>query len=130
MSAGAADTPRLRRLTVDGEGRAVVVGHTTSKQAPVTENAIQGKFAGGNRDAFLLRLAADGKSADYLTYLGGSFNGQVDPDETATAVKIDSRGYVYVTGETFSPDFVFERGLQSRHGGVQDAYLLRLDLEN
>jgi hypothetical protein len=45
-------------------------------------------------------------------------------------VKIDTRGYVYVTGETFSPDFVFERGLQSRHSGVQDAYLLRLDLEN
>ena len=121
---------KAQAITVDGQGRAVVVGHTTSKQLPVTDNAVQPNFAGGNRDAFLLRLAADGRSADYLTYLGGSFNGQVDPDETATAVKIDSRGFVYLTGETFSPDFVFERGLESRHAGVQDAYLTRLDLEN
>jgi hypothetical protein len=74
---------KAQSITVDGQGRAVVVGHTTSKQLPVTENANQANFAGGNRDAFLLRLSADGKSADYLTtYLGGSFNGQVDPDET------------------------------------------------
>ncbi len=90
----------------------------------------QPSFAGGFRDAFLLRLNAEGSNADYLTYLGGSTKGTGDPDESAQGVKIDSHGHVYVTGETSSPDFPGRRELQRAHGGVQDAYLIRLDLDS
>ncbi|WP_321472783.1 SBBP repeat-containing protein [uncultured Paludibaculum sp.] len=120
---------KVQGLTVDRDGRAYVVGHTSSKQLPTTENAIQPEFGGGFRDAFLLRLSADGTAAEYLTYLGGSTSGPTDPDETATAVKIDARGFVYVTGFTNSPDFPGFRSLQPDHAGKFDAYLLRLDLE-
>lgn len=117
-------------IAVDGMGRAWVSGHTTSKQLPVTDNAIQAAFAGGNRDAFLMRLNADGSGADYVSYLGGSFNGQVDPDETAAALKIDARGYLTIAGETHSSDFPGRRAVQSNYGGSQDAYVLKLDAEN
>ena len=117
-------------VAIDALGRAYVTGHTTSKQVPTTTGAIQPNYAGGFRDAFLLRLNAEGTAAEYLTYLGGSFTGASDPDETAVAVKIDSHGYVYVAGETSSSDFPGHRAVQGRHGGVQDAYLIRLDLEN
>jgi hypothetical protein len=115
-------------IAVDWAGRAYVTGYTSAKQLQVTENAIQPQYAGGSRDAFLIRLTADGSAADYVTYLGGSFNGGKDPDETAAAVAVDQRGLVYIAGETSSPDFPGHRALQSRYGGVQDAYLIRLDI--
>ena len=120
---------RAESITVDGQGRAYVTGNTTAKQMPTTADAIQPKFAGGFRDAFLVRLNNKGTAAEYLTYLGGSFNGSSDPDETAAAVKVDGRGHVYVAGETSSADFPGKRALQSNFGGVSDAYLLKLDLE-
>lgn len=120
---------KIQGLTVDWDGRAYVAGSTSSKQLPTTENAIQPEFGGGFRDAFLLRLSADGSAAEYLTYLGGSTSGPTDPDETATAVKIDPRGFVYVTGFTNSPDFPGFRTLQRDHAGKFDAFLLRLDVE-
>jgi hypothetical protein len=121
---------KAQAVAVDSLGRAHVTGHTTSKQLPTTENAIQPKYAGGFRDAFLLRLNAEGTKAEHLTYLGGSFTGDADPDETAVAVKVDGHGYVYVAGETTSTDFPGVRTLQPRHGGANDAYVTRLDLDN
>lgn len=120
---------KIQGLTVDWDGRAYVAGSTSSKQLPTSENAIQPEFGGGFRDAFLLRLSADGTAAEYLTYLGGSTSGPTDPDETATAVKLDPRGFVVVTGYTNSPDFPGFRPLQTDHAGKFDAFLLRLDVE-
>jgi hypothetical protein len=119
-----------RALAVDAQGRAYVAGHTTSNQLSVTPNAIQPAYAGGGRDAFLVRLNAEGTAAEHLTYLGGSTKGASDPDETASAIRIDAHGHVYVTGDTYSPDFPGRRPVQSVHGGGQDAYLIRLDLDN
>ena len=121
---------KAQAITVDAQGRALVTGHTTSKQLPTNENAVQTKYAGGFKDAFLLRLDTEGKTAEYLTYLGGSYTGAADPDETAVAVKVDSHGWVYVAGETTSPDFPSVRAIRTTHSGNHDAYLLRLDIEN
>ncbi|GEM_PF-1915644 len=121
---------KVQALAVDSLGRAYVVGHTSSQQLPVTENAVQPTYGGGFRDAFLIRLMPDGTAADYLTYLGGSGRGPTDPDETATAVKVDPYGEVYVAGHTNSTDFPGFRALQPLHGGKFDAYLLHLDIDN
>ncbi|HYP05286.1 MAG TPA: SBBP repeat-containing protein [Bryobacteraceae bacterium] len=121
---------KAQAVAVDAAGRAYVTGHTTSKQLPTSENAVQREYAGGFKDAFLLRLSAEGKTAEYLTYLGGSYTGAADPDETAVAVKVDSHGYVYVAGETTSPDFPSVRAVRPNHGGGPDAYLLRVDVDN
>jgi hypothetical protein len=120
---------KAQAVAVDRDGRAYVTGHTTAKQLPTTENALQAAYAGGFKDAFILRLSADGSAAEYLSYLGGSFTGKADPDETASRISIDARGYVYVAGETISPDFPGRRALQPIHGGVEDAYLIKLDLD-
>lgn len=118
-----------RALAVDAQGRAYVGGYTSSKQLAVTPGAIQPAFGGGFRDAFLLRMNVEGTAAEYLTYLGGSTRGPTDPDETVTALQLDAHGHVYVAGETSSPDFPGRRVVQPAHGGVQDAYLMRLDLD-
>ncbi len=120
---------KAQAIAVDPQGRAHVSGYTSVKEMPVTENALQKKFSGGFREAFLLRLNADGSAADYLSYMGGSFNGATDPDETAPALAIDAHGHVYVGGETNSSDFPRSRALQDQAGGVNDAWLMRLDLD-
>jgi len=119
-----------RAIAVDAAGRAHVAGYTSSKELKATPNAIQPVFAGGFRDAFLVRLNAEGSDAEYATYLGGGTKGVSDPDETASGLAIDAHGHVYVTGETSSPDFPGRRVVQPAHGGAQDAYLMRLDLDN
>lgn len=121
---------RALRVTVDRAGNPYVVGHTSARTMPVSENAIQREYSGGMRDAFLLRLTADGSAASYLTYLGGSYSGQSDPDETAVAVALDAHGFVYVAGATSSPDLKRRRAVQDNFGGMQDGWLARIDIEN
>jgi hypothetical protein len=56
---------------VDGAGQAYVTGGTSSTDFPHTPGAFQPSYGGGNRDAFVARLNADG-SLGYSTFLGGS----------------------------------------------------------
>jgi hypothetical protein len=87
-------------IAVDGAGNAYVTGYTNSTDLPVV-NAFQGAFAGGNADAFVLKLNPGGSGAVYATYLGG---GNDRPD-IGTSIAADDAGHAYVTGFTNSVDF-------------------------
>ena len=121
---------RAQAITVDSAGAPYVTGYTSVKEFPVTGEALQINFAGGFRDAFLVKLNDTLSEVQYATLLGGSYAGKSDPDETATAVKVDHHGHVWIAGETSSPDFPAHRALQPEAGGGPDGYLLRLDLVN
>jgi hypothetical protein len=118
---------RTQAIVVDAAGSAWVGGHTSVKEMPTTEHAVQPVFAGGFRDALLLKLTADGSAAEYLSYLGGASNGKTDPDETITALRLDSHGHVYILGETQAPDFGVARALQGTQAGAEDVFLTRFD---
>lgn len=81
-------------VAVDPRGDAYVVGYCTSRLFPVV-HAMQ-SHSGGARDGFLVALNPQG-GIRYSTYLGGS------GDDEASAVALDDRGGVYVTGYSFSP---------------------------
>lgn len=121
---------KANALAVDAAGRAWVGGQTNAKTWPITEDAIQPRYAGGHRDGMLLRMSADGSTAEYITYLGGSHTGDRDPDDTVEAIQVDARGHVLVTGETISADFPTRRAVQTVPGGATESYLLKLDAEN
>jgi Beta-propeller repeat len=87
-------------IAVDGAGNAYITGYTNSTDLPVA-NAFQGAFAGGNADAFVLKLNPDGSAPVYATYLGG---GNDRPD-IGTSIAADDAGNAYVTGFTNSVDF-------------------------
>jgi hypothetical protein len=57
---------------VDGQQQAHVLIDTHSDDAPVTAGAAQTRFRGGGGDLYLVKLAADGRSRVYATYLGGN----------------------------------------------------------
>lgn len=103
---------RAQAITVDPAGNAYVTGYTSVKEFPVTKEALQSSYAGGLRDAFLVKLNDTLSTALYATYLGGSYAGTSDPDETAAVVKVDHHGHVWV-GETSSPDFPTYRAFAS-----------------
>jgi hypothetical protein len=83
-------------IAVDSSGAAYVTGGTWSTDFP-TVNPIQGY--GGDEDAFLCKISANGSALVYSTYLGGS--GQ----DGGSGIAVDSSGNAYVIGSTLSSDF-------------------------
>jgi hypothetical protein len=109
-------------IAVDGSGAAVVAGSTYSPDFPVA-SAYQASLGGG-QDAFVTKLAADGNSLVFSTYLGGS-GGMLGAAEAARAVALDTAGNVYVAGETGSVNFPIRGALQASNAGWQDGFVSR-----
>jgi len=103
---------------VDSLGAAYVFGDTTSNDFPLV-NPFQAAF-GGFRDAFAAKLAPDGASLIYSTFLGGS------SDEQSYGMAIDASGAAYVTGYTDSTDFPTMNALQPQSGGSPDAFVVKI----
>ena len=88
-----------RGIAVDGTGRAFVTGVTQATNFP-TQSAVQSALAGGT-DAFVTKLASDGTSLVFSTYLGGGGN------DAGNAIALSLIGEAYLTGSTASsPSFV------------------------
>ena len=86
-------------IAVDSSGYAYVTGYTTSTNFPTTSGAYQTSNASIYARAFVTKLATDGKSLVYSTYLGGSGG------DLGNSIALDTSGYAYVTGETSSTNF-------------------------
>lgn len=114
-------------VVVDSDSAVYVVGSTGSIDFP-SQNAFQPSCALSEvtqrcADAFVTKLAADGASLMFSTYLGGSLGGQ---DEEACDVGIDGFGNVYVIGEVRSDDFPILGAIQSmRGGGNSDMFITK-----
>src|SRR5262249_483944 len=106
-----------RAIAVDGQGSAYVAGTTRSPDFPVA-NPLQ-QILGGAFDAFLAKIAPDGTSLVYATYLGGR------SADAAAAVAVDGAGHAYVGGWTYSSGFPFVRPLGG-FAGVADGVVSKL----
>ncbi len=84
-------------IALDTQGHAYVTGTTESADFPVTPGAFQTTF--NEQEAFITKLAIDGSSLVYSTFLGGS-----DIDY-GYGIALDTLGNAYVTGVTNSFDF-------------------------
>ncbi len=102
-------------------GFAYVTGNTGSFNFPVTPDAIQPFPEGG--DGFLTQFNLDGASLVFSTFIGGSSS---DADH---AVAVDNQGSVYLTGQTFSPNFPVTPGVvQPFLRGSSDAFVMKFSL--
>jgi hypothetical protein len=100
-------------IAVDSAGSAYLTGRTTSTDFP-TVSPIQAAFGGGASDAFVSKLAANGGSLIYSTYLGGSG----DEDSAGkTGISVDSSGNAYIVGDTLSTNFPTKAPLQAAKNG-------------
>src|SRR5579883_2486487 len=105
-------------VAVDSQGNAYVTGYTVSTDFPAV-NALQPRQA-GSYDAFLAKIAADGRSILESTFLGGS------QSDSANALALDQSGIPYVAGQTFSADFPLQNPGQRMNSGSMDAFIARL----
>src|SRR5579885_2442418 len=105
-------------VAVDSQGNAYVTGYTVSTDFTAV-NALQPRQA-GSYDAFLAKIAADGRSILESTFLGGS------QSDSANALALDQSGIPYVAGQTFSADFPLQNPGQRMNSGSMDAFIARL----
>jgi hypothetical protein len=99
-----------RRVAVDGEGSAHVVGSTPSIDFP-TRAAFQPRYGGGRYDGFITKLSKDGAAIVYSTFLGGR------DGDGAWGVSVDGDGNAYVAGATGSTNFPTFKAIQPTFGG-------------
>jgi hypothetical protein len=96
-------------VETDASGATYVAGFTASANAR-TARPLRSRHRGG-MDAYVAKLAPDGRTLRYATFLGGSGL------DVANALAIDRDGNAYVTGRTGSPDFPVRRARQARLAG-------------
>ena len=110
-------------IAVDSQGQAYVGGVTGSSDFPVTAGALR-TAGGGAEDGFAVKLAADGRSVVWATYLGGLLGDAVQ------GIAVDGQGNVFAAGYTQSADFPISAGaFQRLHGDgglAQDGFVAKL----
>jgi hypothetical protein len=96
-------------LAVDTTGTAYWVGVTASTDFPTTTVSLP--YAGGDWDAFLVKLDTTPPGVVYSQLLGGS------GDDGFRGAAFDPFGNVFVAGGTGSDDIPLERPIQDTFGG-------------
>jgi hypothetical protein len=139
---GGAGLDTARDVAVGADGAAYITGFTTSPQASFPNGAGFGTGAGqanvpgfdqifnGVTDAFVVKLAPDGRSLVYATYIGG------DNTDTGSAIVVDGNGLAYVAGSASSTGATFPNGggtlpfegsgFDITHNGKSDAFVVKL----
>lgn len=107
---GGGQDDQVRGLAVDAAGRALVAGTTSSADLPLAGRPVQGEMgsSGQLQDAFVARLAADGRSLDWASFLGGS------RQDEALDLAVDAAGRPSLVGYTLSGDWPMARPVQAR----------------
>jgi hypothetical protein len=108
-------------IAIDSSGNAYVTGQTASSNFPTVAGALSATNGGAN-DVFVSKIAPDGSSLIYSTYIGGS------GDDSGNAIAVDASGNAFVAGGTkSSTDFPTHNGFQSTFGGGSvDGFVLEL----
>ncbi len=109
-------------ISIDTNGAAYIVGTTSSTNFTTTTGAFSTTLSGMN-DAFVTKIAPDGSSLIYSTYLGGIGN------DIGQSIAVDSNGSAYVTGYT-SSTFPISGALPSMsvyRGGPFDGFVTKLN---
>jgi len=106
-------------IAVDFVGVAHITGSTASSNFPL-KNPLQGTYGGGDLDAFVTKINAEGSALLYSSYLGGSLV------EVGNSVAVDPFGNIYVTGVTNSLNFPTLNPIQAQNRGGADAFVTKL----
>ena len=109
----------LGNIAVDSSGNLYVVGDTSSLNFP-TKNAYDATRNGTNESVVVSKFNASGSNLVFSTYIGGTSN------DYSGGIALDTNGNVYITGQTYSPDFPIKNGAQITKGAFSDIFVAKL----
>ncbi|KAA5534549.1 T9SS type A sorting domain-containing protein [Taibaiella lutea] len=109
----------FKGVDADKDGNIYLTGYTNAPD--VASGGYQNTFAGGIRDAFLVKFNAAGNRV-WATYYGGN------AEDIGRNVATDDSGNVYLSGQTASTSNIASGGVQNTYGGgVYDAFLVKFN---
>ncbi|MFO1031818.1 MAG: SBBP repeat-containing protein [Planctomycetota bacterium] len=115
---GAAPFDEVQGIAVDGQGRIFVAGTTMATDYPTTPGAFRSTAAIGGTNVFATRLAANGASLDYSTYV---WLGR------AEALAVDAQGQAVIVGTTNNQYWPTTVGaISSTLSGPSDGFVTRV----
>ncbi len=100
-----------RAMALSPDGGVVLAGSTNSSNFPL-KNAFQSSYSAAYYSAWITKLAGDGRTLVYSSFLGGSNWDEVD------ALAVDAQGNTYLTGYTKSQDFPVLNAAQPKYPGA------------
>ena len=108
-------------IALGPSGSVYVTGRTESADFPVTAGALDTTY-GNNFDGFVTKLAPDGATVEYSTFLGGA------AEDKGSDIAADADGNAYVTGLTHSVMFPTTAGaFDPTYNGDKDAFVVKLN---
>jgi hypothetical protein len=110
-------------IAFDGGGNAYVTGETQSTNFPGASNVLT-----GTQDAFVTKIASDGSSLIYSTYVGGSGGVGTNPIiQSGNSIAVDASGDAFVAGGTTSSNFPASPGaFQTALKSAENAFVFEL----
>jgi hypothetical protein len=119
---GGDSTDQVNSVFVEDANNIILAGETKSPDFPVTSNALNGKYIGGNSDGFIMKFNLKLNMPVYSSFIGGS-----KTDQLKYIAMTDDEKYV-LAGTSSSIDFpVTKEALYQSINGGMDLVLLILD---
>jgi len=108
-------------IALDPEGSAYITGDTHSPDFPTTTGCYDDSH-NGEGDVFVCKLAGDGSSLVYSTFIGGPSN------DWGLDITLDSENNAFLTGDTSSPTFpVTPYSYDEEQNGGADIFVCMLN---
>lgn len=120
---GGSDDDYALDVAVDPTGAAYVTGQTYSSNFPVL-NPYQATPGSANGDIFISRVAPNGASVTYSSYLGGG------AEDLAWGIALDQANNIFLTGFTRSSNFPTANPFQATSGSAangRDVFVTKLN---
>ncbi len=116
-------------IAIDGAGNVVVCGATSSTDFPLSANAYQTALKGSliQSAMFVTKLNAAGNGILYSTFVGGGSD-LFEITFEGSGVALDSKGIIYLAGQTTSKAFPTKNAAQPNlGGGDEEAFVAKFD---
>jgi hypothetical protein len=118
---GGTGNDHVNGMALDTSGNVYITGQAEAS-FPTTLKALARTRRGGGSDGYVTKLASDGMSLVYSTYLGG---GALD---VGVDIAVDSGGSAYIVGGTRSTDFPTTASAEDRTAnGDYDVFISKLN---